>query len=96
MVFSGQEQMHLASHENDTWTPSGADALTHVIGTLAATSVGDLWVGTLGGGLARLSRGNWTTFKAASSKLPSDVVRSIELAIDGAVWVGTENGLAAC
>jgi hypothetical protein len=58
---------------------------------------GALWVGTYGGGLARLDKdGNWQTYTAARTKdgLPSDRVLALSPGMDDALWVGTEGGLA--
>jgi diguanylate cyclase (GGDEF)-like protein len=54
---------------------------------------GALWVGTLGAGASRLAEGRWTAFTTKQG-LPSDNVRSIVEAPDGALWIGTDGGLA--
>src|SRR5262249_3384398 len=55
-----------------------------------------LWVGTYGGGLAKLQNGQWTTFNTESG-LPSNNVWCLleTKATDGSsiLWVGTEGGL---
>ena len=56
---------------------------------------GDLWVGTNGGGLARLSAGRVQRFTTADG-LPSDIVWSLHGDVrDGSLWIGTNGaGLA--
>ena len=57
-----------------------------------------MWFGTHGGGLYRLASNRWTTFDAASSALPDDIVISLLEAASAsggtALWVGTRRGLA--
>jgi signal transduction histidine kinase/DNA-binding response OmpR family regulator len=55
---------------------------------------GSLWIGLIGGGLARwLGRGEWEAWTVAQG-LPSDVIWSIRRDRKGDLWVGTANGLA--
>jgi diguanylate cyclase (GGDEF)-like protein len=60
---------------------------------LCAGANGDLWIGTRGGGLVRLSNGVFTQF-LKSEGLPNDFVRSVFEDSRGRLWVGTEGGLA--
>ncbi len=58
---------------------------------LAEDSEGALWVGTIGGGLARLAQGEWDVF-GPSDGLPSDIVTSVlESRLGGTrtIWAGT-------
>lgn len=54
----------------------------------------DLWVGTLGGGLAHLRRENGT-FRPSEARyaLPSDQVWALHQDRQGALWIGTEAGV---
>jgi signal transduction histidine kinase/ligand-binding sensor domain-containing protein len=59
---------------------------------------GKLWVGTWGGGLSYFDpeTESFTTFRhreADSATLASDVIRSLLVARDGTMWVGTNGGL---
>jgi ligand-binding sensor domain-containing protein/nitrogen-specific signal transduction histidine kinase/ActR/RegA family two-component response regulator len=58
----------------------------------------DLWFGTFGGGLHRLSpQGLITSFRADEKSpggLPSDTVLSLSLDQQGELWIGTMGGLA--
>ncbi|MEP6906587.1 MAG: ATP-binding protein [Pseudoxanthomonas sp.] len=58
----------------------------------------DVWFGTFGGGVHRLSaQGRITGFRAeenVESSLPSDVVLSISFDRKGVLWIGTMEGLA--
>ncbi len=56
---------------------------------------GDLWIGTNGGGLARLTQGRFSRLTTADG-LPSDIVWSLHGDVrDGSLWIGTNGaGLA--
>jgi ligand-binding sensor domain-containing protein/tRNA A-37 threonylcarbamoyl transferase component Bud32 len=56
--------------------------------------LGSVWVGLLGGGVARwIGRGVWESWKKAQG-LPSDLIWSIRRDRKGALWIGTVAGLA--
>ena len=55
---------------------------------------GSLWIGLIGGGVARwLGYGEWEAWTKAQG-LPSDLIWSIRRDRKGALWVGTSLGLA--
>jgi signal transduction histidine kinase len=55
---------------------------------------GSLWIGLVGGGVARwLGYGEWEAWTSAQG-LPSDLIWSIHRDKKGALWVGTSKGLA--
>ena len=75
------------------------------VNALLIASNGDVWAATggarsvdpadvTGHGVFRLSRGTWTQFTSQSG-LPSDYALSLSEAPGGAIWVGTDNGLAS-
>ena len=56
---------------------------------------GSVWIGLIGGGVARwLGRGDWESWKVDEG-LPSDLIWSIRRDRKGALWVGTSLGLDA-
>lgn len=55
---------------------------------------GNIWFGTFGGGVAKYDGTNWEVFNSFNSKLPSDVVYSLEVDKNNIVWIGTVDGLA--
>ncbi len=59
---------------------------------LAEDPSGALWIGTEGGGLARFSREEWTSYTTADG-LDSDHIRSLALGRDGSLWISTTAGL---
>ncbi len=64
---------------------------------LAAGADGALWIGTFGGGLARLDKdGRWWNYNKANTQggLPDDRVSALAAGADGALWIGTYSGLA--
>ncbi|MCB1056103.1 MAG: hypothetical protein KDD11_11435 [Acidobacteria bacterium] len=57
------------------------------------TTAGELWIGTLGGGLARLDPGGEVTVVDSRSGLSSGIVRTLLEDRRGDLWVGTDDGL---
>jgi ligand-binding sensor domain-containing protein len=55
---------------------------------------GDLWFGTEVSGVYRLSGTTWTHYTTKDGLASDLLIRSIAIAKDGAVWVGTVNGLS--
>jgi ligand-binding sensor domain-containing protein/signal transduction histidine kinase/CheY-like chemotaxis protein len=54
---------------------------------------GNLWIGTLGGGLMRHRNGAFTTFTRADG-LPTDYVYTLREDRDGVLWIGARGGIA--
>jgi two-component sensor histidine kinase/ligand-binding sensor domain-containing protein len=77
--------------------PDGAARVerTFARGVAAAASTGGtLWVGTLGNGLhARLGADRWRRLATADG-LPSEVVTALHAGPSGALWAGTDGGVA--
>ncbi|MGA7990163.1 MAG: two-component regulator propeller domain-containing protein [Thermoanaerobaculia bacterium] len=81
--------------KNDPQSPDSLPA--NVIWALHEDGEGSLWIGTDGGGLARLDlhTNSFSTLRndlANTSSLSSNRVRSIAETPDGALWVGTDGG----
>ena len=56
---------------------------------------GNIWIGTMGGGLNRLSGGRFISYRKSEDGLPSDDIASLLVDDEGALWVGTfGSGLA--
>jgi len=65
-----------------------------MVRALADDAEGNLWIGTVGGGLNRLRDGQFTTFRKADG-LPSDDISSLWVDVEGVLWIGTAgSGLA--
>ena len=62
------------------------------IGSLLVDRAGDLWIGTNGGGVARLRRGQFTAF-GNKDGLSNDVVNALAEDLSGDIWAGTGAGL---
>ena len=73
------------------WEPGAEDAQVR---SLAFDRSGELWVGLHDRGLVRLRDGVLTGSVTSRDGLPSDDVRSILVAPDGSLWLGTFRGLA--
>ena len=68
------------------------DGLPHpVVLALEADPSGALWIGTPGGGIARLENGRFRTYTTRDG-LPSNVVQALLVAGDGSLFVGTNGG----
>lgn len=63
------------------------------ITALCADRDGALWIGTDGGGLLAFSNGVFTKW-SASNGLACDALRVVYQTQDGAIWVGTTNGMS--
>ncbi len=74
---------------------STADGLSSdVVQALADDAEGNLWVGTVGGGLNRWRDDQFTVYRKADG-LPSDEISALLADGDGALWIGTfGSGLA--
>lgn len=55
---------------------------------------GGVWIGTAGGGLYRFEGSQLQLFNARNVGLPSDTVTALAMGNDGALWIGTDRGLA--
>lgn len=65
---------------------------SNYVWTLYEDRHNSLWVGTNGGGVSRLSNGDWTTFTTQQG-LASDVVQALLEDVQGSMWIGTAGGL---
>jgi ligand-binding sensor domain-containing protein len=63
------------------------------IRALAFDGRGDLWIGTRDRGVVRLHDGVLAAALTTHDGLPSDDIRTLYLARDGAMWIGTFRGL---
>ncbi len=59
---------------------------------MAEDREGNLWVALAGEGLLKYDGENFSVFNAGNG-LPNNYLRSVELAPDGALWVGTREGI---
>ncbi|MCP4896212.1 MAG: regulator [bacterium] len=87
----------LARFEDDRWTTwTTEDGLPFdVISAIAVSPVtGDVWIGLLGGGLARFSGGRFDHFNQFNSGLVNDVVYGVAVLGD-TVWIATTAGMSA-
>lgn len=60
--------------------------------TIFEDSQGNIWLGTIGGGLVKYNGVEFTSYTVEDG-LPSNLIRSIAEDSFGAVWIGTDNGL---
>lgn len=62
------------------------------ISSLAADTLGNLWIGTAYDGVSRYRRGHFTSYNV-SNGLSSNQVQSLLVDREGRVWVGTQAGI---
>jgi ligand-binding sensor domain-containing protein len=77
------------------FTQESSDLPSDFVFALAPGADGALWIGTNGGGLARLDKdGRWQSYSKANTNggLPNDTVRALAPGADGALWIGTVGG----
>ncbi len=60
----------------------------------AQDAAGNIWIGTIYGGLAKYDGTNWTVYDTTNSALPSNAVTQIIIDKNQNIWAATENGLA--
>jgi Two component regulator propeller len=73
------------------FTPENSDLPHTDILALTRDKDGELWIGTHGGGLARLDNdGRWQIYTTGSTKggMPDNLVLALAPDADGALWVG--------
>jgi signal transduction histidine kinase/CheY-like chemotaxis protein len=86
----------LAIHSDGNWTliDQQRGLRTSMTSAVLADHDGSLWIGLIGGGVARwLGYGEWEAWTKAQG-LPSDLIWSIRRDRKGSLWVGTSLGLA--
>src|SRR5262249_17844351 len=66
------------------------DWKSHDVITLLEDRAGNLWIGTIGGGLLRYSNGKFQLFTKKNG-LSSDYVRSLYEDRNGTLWIGTDD-----
>jgi len=70
-----------------------APQLRHAsITALLAAPTGDLWIGTVGGGLTRWREGKLDHWSKTNG-LPDNNIRCLKLGTTGSLWAGTDQGL---
>lgn len=91
------------SHEFRTFTGNEQNKgsgtalpLNKYISTLACAPNGDMWIGSIGTGIAvyNSSKKSFLHYLKNKGKLADDVVQNIFFAGDGSAWVGTNQGLS--
>ena len=55
--------------------------------------IGNIWIGTYGGGVVKYDGKNWEIYTITNSPLPDNGVTAIEIDQKGNIWIGTHNGL---
>ena len=55
---------------------------------------GSAWLGTGGAGVTRVDGEKLTTYNVQNGMLPGNTIFSIEETRDGAIWIGTNNGIS--
>lgn len=80
----------LARHRDGQWK---TDAAGTFVVSLAADARGQVWAGTLGGGLLGYDGSAWRTYTVRDG-LPANNVLALHREASGRLWVATDKGLA--
>lgn len=70
--------------------------LNNYIGAIACAPDGEMWIGSVGTGLAvyHPSTASFTHYTKAANRLTTDDIQSIFFARDGCAWIGTSQGIS--
>lgn len=85
---------HYADGGTSVYTSSNSNLSHSTVTSIDKDSSGNLWIGTLGGGVNMFDGINWTIYNMIDIGLLSNKVLSIHVDDQNSVWVGTEGGLA--
>ncbi len=78
------------------WTifnTANSDLPDNYIGSLTSDANGNIWIGTLGSGLARFDGINWTVYNTGNSGLPHNSIVALNNDSGGNIWIGTGSGI---
>lgn len=78
--------------EWSTFTRHNAPIVDDFVNAVAFDSSGNQWIGTMTGGIYRVSGSEWRRYYTGNSVLPSDTIISILVHPDGTCWFGTHGG----
>lgn len=81
----------------DDWStiiPSNSGLPHEAVTSILRLPSSDIYIGTWGGGLARLANNTWTVYNSTNSPMPSDGVNDLFLDQFNRLWISTFNGLA--
>jgi ligand-binding sensor domain-containing protein len=86
----------LARFDGVRFTIHGRDPVSGLpqdsVKALLAARDGSLWVGTNGGGVVRITRGQFTAYDRARG-LAGNAISALAEDLDGQIWIGTNDGL---
>ena len=72
-----------------SFTAAAADLGPGGIGSLYVDAAGQVWAGSLGGGLSRWDGASWRGFRTSNSDIPNNTVQEIFESAPGLLWIGT-------
>jgi streptogramin lyase len=78
--------------DGENWTSYGSPTSSGQLASPSFDAQGNIWVGSYGGGLAKLNGENWTVYRAYNSGLPHDRAWATAIDAQGNVWIGTAGG----
>jgi signal transduction histidine kinase/ligand-binding sensor domain-containing protein/DNA-binding response OmpR family regulator len=91
-VWVGTTQ-HVYHLVEDSLIPIPGPRIGRTVSALVRGRSGELWIGTVGGGLLLYRDGELTRYTTEEG-LPSNRVEALHLDPSGALWVGTERGVS--
>ncbi len=85
----------LVKYDGIDFTELTEDSVYYFTGyDIALDSIGNIWVATTAGGVAKYNGENWTYYNTTNSGIPHNMTYAILVDDSGYVWVATHSGLA--
>lgn len=74
------------------YTTSNSDIPDNDVSSLAEDTLGNIWLGTVAGGVAKFDGSAFTVYNTSNSTLPDNYIETIDISNYNTPWVGTNGG----
>ncbi|MDP4176175.1 MAG: two-component regulator propeller domain-containing protein, partial [Bacteroidota bacterium] len=85
-------KLNTLTGEKEIFTTKNSGLPDKRIYSIAIDQLGNKWIGTYGGGLAKFDGQTWNVFTTLNFCLPSNNVQSLAIDQQGNKWIGTNGG----